>query len=130
MRKPTNFDYRTALDWLRHQRGFWAWERMHDLVCDDPHSAWRMVQVMVSYAPDIGTLGHVAAGPVEDLMGGEFLPLIQREAETNPRFRVALAMTNGLARELEPFAERKADFEELPPVGGEFHKCRKFLQFS
>src|SRR5262249_38172665 len=27
-----------------------------------------------------------------------------------------LGMTNGLAKELEPLAERKSDFEELPPI--------------
>jgi hypothetical protein len=116
MRKPTNFDYRKVLDWLYNHRAFWAWERMYELVSEDPHRAWRMVQVMIAYAPDRGTLGVVAAGPVEDLMGGEFLALMRHEAETSPRFRIALGMTYGLAKELEPFAERTADFEKLPPI--------------
>jgi hypothetical protein len=116
MRKPTNFDYSKVLDWVYHHRSFWAWERMDELLREDAHRAWRMVQVMIAYAPDSGTLGYVAAGPVENLMGGEFIPLMREEAENSPRFRIALGMTNGLAKELEPFAERTADFEELPPV--------------
>jgi hypothetical protein len=75
-----------------------------------------MIQVMVAYAPDSGTLGSVAAGPVEDMMGGEYLMLMQREAESSPRFRIALGMTNGLPKELEPFADRISDFEVLPPI--------------
>jgi hypothetical protein len=89
---------------------------MYELVSEDPHRAWRMVQVMIAYSPDVGTLGYVAAGPVEDLMGGEFLPLMRQEAENSPRFRIALGMTNGLAKELEPFAQRTVDFEKLLPI--------------
>jgi hypothetical protein len=116
MRKPTNFDHSKVFDWLYNSRAFWAWERLYKFVSEDPHRAWRMVQVMIAYAPDKDILGVVAAGPVEDLMGGEFLPLMRQEAEANPRFRIALGMTYGLAKELEPFAERTADFEKLPPI--------------
>lgn len=116
MRKPTNFDYKMVLSWLDNHRAFWAWERMYELVSDDPPRAWRMIQVMVAYAPDRGTLGYVAAGPVEDMMGGDFLMRMREEAEINPRLRIALGMTNGLPKELEPFAEQGAEGEKLPPI--------------
>jgi hypothetical protein len=75
-----------------------------------------MIQVMVAYAPDDALLGYVAAGPVEDLMGGKFLQLMREEAQANPRFRIALGMTNRLHNELEPFADRDREGKRLPPV--------------
>src|SRR5688572_18351005 len=113
MRRPTNHDYGVAHAWMEHAAAWWAWERVH-VELDGP-ARWRMVQVMVAYAPDYGVLGYVAAGPVEDLMGGQFVKLMRLEAENNPRFRICLGMTHGLPEELEPFADRRPEQEVLPP---------------
>jgi len=101
--------------WMDHAAAWWAWERVYDLVQNDKPAAWHMIQVMVAYAPDYGSLGSVAAGPVEDLMGGKYLKLMREEAQSNPRFRICLGMTNGLPEELEPFAEKRNKLEVLPP---------------
>src|SRR5215468_3869402 len=109
MRRPTNFDYRIVHAWMENAGTSWAWERLHGMIASD---LWRLVQLMVAYAPDEGLLGSVAAGPVEDLMVGESMkPLMRREAEMNPRFRICLGMTNGMPKELEAFEDRETRLE-------------------
>jgi len=70
---------------------------------------------------------NVAAGPVEDLMSGEFVTLMRQEAEDNPRFRIYLGMTNDLAEELEPFADRRPEPEVLPP--GQTKRLERRLKY-
>jgi len=99
---------------MENAGAWWAWERLHEMIEHDRQLAWRMVQVMVAYAPDQGLLASVAAGPVEDLFG--LKQLMRQEAEINPRFRICLGMTNGLPEELEPFADRETRLEAVPTM--------------
>jgi len=114
MRKPTNFDYSVVLDWQANKTVNWASERMYEMLEHDRTGAWRMVQVMVAYAPSLDLLGLVAAGPIEDLFG--LRQLMRDEAEKNARFRLCLGSTNGLPPELEPFADREKGITTLPPA--------------
>ena len=112
MRRPTNFDYKVVLDWQANRSVSWAWEHMFEMLGHDRNAAWRMVQVMVAYAPSYDVLALVAAGPVEDLFGMK--ELMRDEAEKNARFRICLGFTHGLPPELEPFADRENDMPTLP----------------
>ena len=114
MRRPTNFDYSVVLDWQAHKSVNWASDCMYEMLEHDRTGAWRMVQVMVAYAPSLDVLGLVAAGPIEDLFG--LKQLMRDEAEKNARFRLCLGSTNGLPPELEPFAEREKGLTTLPPA--------------
>src|SRR4051812_7326544 len=62
MRRPTNFDYQVVLDWQANKNVWWAFERMFEMLEHDSPAAWRMVQVMVAYAPSRDLLSLVAAG--------------------------------------------------------------------
>jgi len=112
MRRPTNFDYKVVLTWQANNSVWWASERMFELLQNDRPAAWRMVQVMVAYAPSPDILALVAAGPIEDLF--DLKQLMRDEAEINARFRICLGSTNGLPPELEPFADRKKGNARLP----------------
>src|SRR5262245_25065265 len=114
MRRPTNFDYKVVLDWQENKSVWWASERIFDMLQHDRTAAWRMVQVMVAYAPSPAVLALVAAGPIEDLFG--LKQLMRDEAEKNARFRICLGSTNGLPPELEPFADREKGTARLPPA--------------
>src|SRR3989442_8297556 len=115
MQRPTNHDFRIVHAWMEYAGAWWAWEQLDEMIQHDRPRAWRMVQVMVVYAPDQGLLGSVAAGPVENLFGLKSLML--QEAAKNPRFRICLGMTNGLPEELEPFAERETRLNEVQTTG-------------
>jgi len=113
MRRPTNHDYRTVLDWLENAHLWWACERIFELVRHEPLRAWRMVQIMVAYAPSELVLGRVAAGLVEDLMGDPVKPLMLREAEVNPKFRICLGMAHGVPKDLQPFVDRQTKLADV-----------------
>jgi hypothetical protein len=112
MRRPTNFEYKVVLKWQANRSLFWAWEQLQEMIKQDRLRAWRMVQVMVAYAPSGDLLAYVAAGPIEDLFGMK--ELMRDEAEKNARFRICLGMTYGLPPELEPFADREKEITKLP----------------
>ena len=114
MRRPTNFEYRVVLDWRANRSVSWAWERVFEMLEHDRIAAWRLVQVMVVYAPSRDLLSLVAAGPIEDLFA--LKDLMRDEAGGNARFRICLGSTNGLSPELEPFADREEGMRTLPPA--------------
>src|SRR5262245_20226316 len=95
MRTPTNFEYNVVLTWQENRTVFWFSDRMRELEHD---AAWRLVQVMVAYAPSTDVLALIAAGPVEDLFG--LVELMRDEAEKNARFRICLGHTYGLPPQL------------------------------
>jgi hypothetical protein len=115
MREPTSYDYKVVDAWLAHTQAWWAWERLREMTAKDPLRAWRMVQVMVAYAPARILLANIAAGPVEDLMHRLVIPM-GREAEVNPRFRICLGMARELPPDLEKLADRQTIIEHVPPI--------------
>jgi hypothetical protein len=66
---------------------FSAWQRLNDLVRDDPEKAWRIVQEIWSLDQTELILANVAAGPVEDLLrlhGTEFIARVEQLARRDP----------------------------------------------
>lgn len=79
--------------WFTYEKTFWAFERVHDLVSNDPDPAWRLIERLVAEAPDDDILGSVAAGPLEDFIsdhGVHFIDRIERWAAGDARFRRCL----------------------------------------
>ena len=116
MDKPTTREMLLATSWLDHHGSTWAWDELNDLIQADPLAAWRIVQVMVAFVPDYGTLAAVAAGPVEDLLSDneDFEPM-RREVEINLRFRICLRAAYGLPDDLQRYADEALPDEPLPP---------------
>ena len=81
-----------ASEWLSNAVTYEAWETLDALVRDEPENAWRVVKLMVGYAPDYGTLAAIAAGPVESLLDldYEWMREIGDEAGRNVRMRICL----------------------------------------
>lgn len=105
-----------ASAWLEHHAATWAWDTLNELIDSDPVAAWQMIQLLVAYAPDYGTLAAVAAGPVEDLLSRDnAFEAMRREAEVNPRFRVCLQGAYGLPDDLQKHADKAVGTESLPP---------------
>jgi hypothetical protein len=76
------------------RNGFWAWEVVRTLVRDQPEHAWLMILTLVELSPDDTTLGSVAAGPLEDLLGlhpYEFIDRIEQQSRTDAKFRRCLS---------------------------------------
>jgi hypothetical protein len=58
-----------------------------------PEIQWRFVMIAVSLSESDDELGHVAAGPIEHLLGWhgeEYISIVENEARTNPKFARAL----------------------------------------
>ena len=116
MDKPTTREMLLATTWLEHHGSTWAWEELNDLIRADPNAAWKMVQVMVAFGPDYGTLAAVAAGPVEDLLSdNENFEPMRREAERSFRFRICLRAAYGLPHDLQRYTDEVLPDEPLPP---------------
>src|SRR5439155_22829425 len=52
----------------RHDDYFWAWERLQDLINDDPKRAWHVIRALIDQA-DPSHLPLLGAGPLEELLG-------------------------------------------------------------
>jgi len=79
--------------WFNHNATFWAWERVQDLLRNDPEVAWVVIVRLVAQADD-DALGSVGAGPLEDLLsdhGEHFIDRVEAAARSDPRFRMILA---------------------------------------
>jgi len=72
---------------------FWAFEKLYDLVQEDPELAWREVQEILRIDSSDAMLAYVAAGPIEDLLvhhGTAFIERIEELAGRDPVFRKML----------------------------------------
>jgi hypothetical protein len=79
--------------WFASHRTFWAYERMDDLVANDPEPAWRVVNRLIAEAQDAPTLGLIAAGPLEMLLerhGAYFIDRVEIRARDDETFRECL----------------------------------------
>jgi hypothetical protein len=87
-------DYERVVEsWFVHQETFWAWERVHDFVDNDPELAWRVVMLLAENAPSDDILEFIAAGPLEDLLrkhGEHFVDRVEEWARRDDRFRECL----------------------------------------
>jgi Family of unknown function (DUF6869) len=58
-----------------------------------PEIQWRFILIAVSLSESDDELGHVAAGPIEHLLGWHgdaYISIVENEARTNPKFARAL----------------------------------------
>ena len=79
--------------WFEYHKNFWAFERISDLVSDDPETAWPILLQMINRTDDPMRLGSLAAGPLEDLLydhGPLLFDRIAEEARSNRNLREAL----------------------------------------
>lgn len=66
-----------------------AFEKMEDLVQDDPESAWLVIQEINSHEISEEVMACLAAGPLEDLLakhGRLFIERIEIKAKTDKKF--------------------------------------------
>jgi hypothetical protein len=80
--------------WFAHTATFWAWERVNDLVRNDPEIGWRVITRLVDQAPSDGALGSIGAGALEDLLsshGEHFIDRVEAAARNGVHFRITLA---------------------------------------
>jgi hypothetical protein len=82
---------------LRKERGadqFWAWEKLEEIVRNDPALGWDVILQIVSESNNESVLGNLAAGPLEDLIawhGAKFIERVEAQARRDNRFREVLA---------------------------------------
>jgi hypothetical protein len=79
--------------WFVREENFWAWERVRDIVENDPELAWRVIALLVENAPSDDVLGSVAAGPLEDFLGlyaEAYIERLETWARRDRRFRDCL----------------------------------------
>jgi hypothetical protein len=72
---------------------FWAFERLSDLVQEDPEEAWRVIEAMRRLDGTDSILANVAAGPLEDLLvyhGDKFIDRFEILAQSDQQFRKLL----------------------------------------
>jgi hypothetical protein len=54
--------------WFEHEKNFWAFSTMSDLVDEDPPLAWSITLDLIARADDLNEIGAIAAGPLEELI--------------------------------------------------------------
>jgi acetoin utilization deacetylase AcuC-like enzyme len=77
------------------QGKLWSFDRLWELVHDDPEAAWNVIQIIRRERSDL-ILSNLAAGPLEDLLvthGDRFIDRIETLAEHDAQFRRLLAAT-------------------------------------
>ena len=71
----------------------WAFDRLDDLVRDEPESAWRVIEHIRRLKPDDLILANLASGPLEDFImrhGDEFIDRIESAARSDPQLKKLL----------------------------------------
>ena len=66
---------------------------MHELVRNDPETAWNFLQKMWKLATTDQMLANIAAGPLEDLLkyhGEKFVDVVVEAAQSDPVFKKML----------------------------------------
>ena len=85
---------RIVSSWFEYEQTFWAWQRVHDLVDNDPDVGWRVLLLATEMAEDDGALEVIGAGPLEDLLsqhGPLFIDRVEARARSDGRLRQALS---------------------------------------
>jgi hypothetical protein len=95
--------------------------------CLPAEEQWRLILEMVRLAPDDECLGHVAAGPIEGMMGrfGElFIDRVERQAAADHKFARTLTnvwkhlMSDAVYARIQTLQARVADPLQLKPADG------------
>jgi uncharacterized protein DUF6869 len=94
-----------ATDWVHYHRlpkkeqenspYFRAFERLYELVRDEPEHAWPVIGEIRKIDASDAMLANLAAGPVEDFLvhhGGQFIERIEALAKNDPVFRKMLGV--------------------------------------
>ncbi len=84
---------RIVTAWFAYEDSFWAWEKVGELVKQDPEPAWRIILHLIEGARLDHQLGVIAAGPLEDLLsdhGAHFIDRAEQLAASSDRFRACL----------------------------------------
>jgi hypothetical protein len=71
---------------------FWSWDRLWELVRDDPEAAWGVIQIIREDGSD-RILANLAAGPLEDLLvehGDQFIDRVEALARRDAQFKKLL----------------------------------------
>ena len=71
---------------------FWSWERLHELIDQDPETAWSIIQIIRREGSDL-VLSNLAAGPLEDLLvahGKQFIDRLETLAKRDAEFKKLL----------------------------------------
>src|SRR4051794_10245212 len=87
--------HRLPEDSPARQEKFWSFERLWELVHDDPEAAWNIIQLIRQEGSEL-ILSNLAAGPLEDLLvthGDRFIDRIETLAEHDAQFKKLLAAT-------------------------------------
>jgi hypothetical protein len=93
-----------AASWLAYQarchavgmaraEGIESWNRLTDMVWNDPESAWPVILLMIEAASTDSLLRDVAAGPLEELLSNhahDFIDRIEDHARKDAKFRKCL----------------------------------------
>jgi hypothetical protein len=72
---------------------FWAFERLSDLVQENPEEAWNVIEAMRRLDGADSILANIAAGPLEDLLvrhGDKFIDRFEVLARDDQQFRKLL----------------------------------------
>lgn len=72
------------------EANYWAFERLDDLVKNDPEKAWPLILEIRNATNDSKVLAQLAAGPLEDLInssGDSFIDRIEALAKVDQDFR-------------------------------------------
>lgn len=88
-------EYDELLDrWFVSQGTFWAWVEVDRLVRDDDATGWQAILALLHHATTEKALVDIGCGPLEDLLRlhpSPFIDPVERLANADPRFRLALA---------------------------------------
>lgn len=72
---------------------YWAIEKFADMEMDHPDLNWAAMLEIISLTTSDIVIGHLAAGPLEELVelhGMEYIDRIEKAAQTNLTFRLLL----------------------------------------
>jgi hypothetical protein len=76
-----------------HERNFWAFMRLSDLIRSDPEAAWSVIEKMLERDTSDVILSNVGAGPLENLLvahGTRFIDRIEKRAKSDTTFKKVL----------------------------------------
>jgi hypothetical protein len=79
---------------LKQDQDFWAFDEVNKLVRSDPETGWRVTRLLINKASSHEALAYVAAGPLEDLLNGYGLAVMDQvtlAARDDKRLQLALS---------------------------------------
>jgi hypothetical protein len=107
-------------DWIRYcvERRkstdplFAAWDKVHEIVHDDPETGWTITLALIEAAPHDRVLANVAAGPLEDLLCRSPDP-----SSNGLRFNIGECQVSSLHNWRLGWAPQPNPFIFIPPTG-------------